>query len=167
MQETENWRAKVISPSQERSDYWIREYSAATTPAEMISPNLGKWLISPLKENLDAVWLKVAKATKQGELGIAAKTSTAKLNPNSINPKLGVVCIYTYDFQDVQDVQSALIGLRNLGFEGRLNYKANEQTYAGEYSGSAGGAVCIYTSSPDSTEMNHPKKWKGVRLIHG
>jgi hypothetical protein len=37
----------------------------------------GKWMFFPTSENVDDVWEKVAIGTAEGQLGIAAKVSTA------------------------------------------------------------------------------------------
>lgn len=125
----------------------------------------GKWLLFPLKEELDTMWSKIAKATEEGLLGIEAKTSSAMPNPNSTSSKVGLICVYTYDADDVPDVKRVLEQLRALGFNGRLNYKEDEQTHLGNYARDKPGAVSIFTSPPGSLELTHPKRWTGRRLV--
>lgn len=153
----------TLVPSKNTHDYWI----FATPPNRVLrqTDRSGKWLIYQPKEGLDTVWTKIAKASEDGLLGIGAKTSTAKPNPNSPSPKLGVICVYTYDADDVADVKRVLVQLRALGCNGRLNYKEDEQTNLGNYAQDDSGGVSIFTSPPDSQELLHPKKWTGRRLV--
>jgi len=44
-----------------------------------------------------------------------------------------VICVYTYDSDDVQDVKRVRASLRELGFVGRLSYKPDADTHAGRY----------------------------------
>ena len=153
----------ALAPSKTTNAYWIH----ATSPNLEFrqTGRTGKWLIFPLKEDLDTVWPKIAKATEDGLLGIAAKTSTAKPNPNTTSSKVGLICVYTYDADDVSDVKRVLEQLRALGFNSRLNYKEDEQTHLGNYGRDNPGAVSIFTSPADSLKLVHPKKWTGRRLV--
>ena len=152
-----------LVPSKTTNDYWI----VATPPNREYKQTgrSGKWLLFPLKEDLDTVWPKIAKATEDGLLGIGAKSSTAKPNPNSTSSKVGVICVYTYDSDDVTDVKRVLEQLRALGFNYRLNYKEDEQTHLGNYARDDSGGVSLFTSPADSQELIHPKKWTGRRLV--
>ena len=152
-----------LAPSKTTNAYWIY----ATTPNRecMRTGRTGKWLLFPLKEDLDTVWPKIAKATEDGLLGIEAKTSTAKPNPNSTSSNAALICVYTYDVDDVSDVKRVLGQLRALGFNSRLNYKEDEQTHLGNYARDNPGAVSIFTSPPDSLELTHPRRWTGRRLV--
>ena len=125
----------------------------------------GKWLLFLPKEELDAVWPNIAEATGNGLLGIGAKASTAKPNPKSTSSKVGLICVYTYDADDVSDVKRVLEQLRALGFKSRLNYKEDEQTRQGNYAQDNPGAVSIFTSPAGSLDFRHPKKWTGRRLV--
>ena len=145
-------------PSKTIDDDWIR----AKSPRQFTQTGrIGKWMIFPLKEHLDDIWPKIAKATEAEQLGIAANTSTDRTNPNSVSPKTGLVCVYSYDSDDVADVKRVLEQLRALGFNDRLNYKEDEQTLQGNY----GSGVSLFTSPPDSRDIMHPKKWTGRRLV--
>ena len=152
-----------LVPSKTTDSYWI----FATPPNREFrqSGRIGKWLLFPYKEELDTVWSKIAKATENGLLGIRAKTSTAKPNPNSTDSKVGLICVYTNDADDVADVKRVLEQLRALGFNYRLNYKEDEQTLLGNYARDNAGGVSIFTSPADSQELIHPKKWTGRRLV--
>ncbi len=143
--------------------YWI--YATSPTLGIKQTGRTGKWLLFLPKEELDAVWPKIAEATENGLLGIEAKASTAKPNPNSTSSKAGLICVYTYDADDVSDVKRVLEQLRALGFKSRLNYKEDEQTHQGHYAQDNPGAVSIFTSPAGSLDLRHPKKWTGRRLV--
>lgn len=56
------------------------------------------------------MWAKVARATANNELGIAAKIS-----PREDPDRHRLVCIYTRDFNDKDDVARVLKRLKELG----------------------------------------------------
>ena len=60
-------------------------------------PTLGKWLI--FKHNIsciDKVWETISQTVVSSELGAtAAKLSTKKVKPNSSDPNIKVICVYT------------------------------------------------------------------------
>jgi hypothetical protein len=99
---------------------------------------------------VDDVWAKVAAATARGDLGIAAKVSTLvnnEFNPHSEGPQLHVICVYTGDCRDSDDVVRVLASLRGLGFTQRLSYKEDGATFANIY----GAGAALYVSQPGST----------------
>lgn len=57
------------------------------------------------------VWERVAQATVKNELGIAAKVAPRE-ERGSVKERL--VCIYTYDFRDKDDIARVLHRLRQL-----------------------------------------------------
>jgi nuclear transport factor 2 (NTF2) superfamily protein len=86
----------------------------------------------------------VRNATVALELGISAKVSTAKPNPDSRDNRK-VVYIYTKDWADEEDVLRVREKLRELGFVDRIGYKRNIETFAGEYA-KKGKRVTYYTA---------------------
>lgn len=62
-------------------------------------------------KNVNAVWEIVARATAQNELGIAAKV--APRDPAD-SRRVHLICIYTYNFMDKDDVGRVLVRLRQL-----------------------------------------------------
>lgn len=102
----------------------------------------GKWMLfTPILDDHDKQWPLLKRALNDGLLGIGIKASTALSTRED-----HLTCVYTKDYQDIDDVRRVLISLRNLGFHGRLAYKTDEQT-RGLVSGS------LYWSPPDSTEV--------------
>jgi hypothetical protein len=79
------------------------------------------------------VWQKIKAATEAGKLGDSAKVATAKPNQFAADPNKRVICVYTYDWTDVDDVRRVREELRKLGFVAKIAYKADEDTYAGRY----------------------------------
>ncbi len=153
-----------LAPSKTTDAYWI----SATSPTLGITQTgrTGKWLLFPPNEELDTAWAKIVKATEDGLLGIEAKSSTARPNPNSTSSKKGLICVYTYDADDVPDVKRVLGQLRALGFNDTLYYKEDEQTRLGNYARDNRVAVSIFTSPADTPlELAHPKSWTGRRLV--
>lgn len=59
--------------------------------------------------------------------------STARPNPNATDSSTKVICVYTYDWTDQEDVMRIRQQLRDLGVTSKIPYKADEDTYAGRY----------------------------------
>lgn len=68
-------------------------------------------MIFPGPEEVNEVWHVVAKATANNQLGISSKVA-----PDSGDDRKGrLVCIYTEDFRDMDDVRRVLLKLKDLG----------------------------------------------------
>jgi len=119
-------------PSEITEVYWIY---AERRKGEYPEPTLrsGKWLVFVDKNDVDEVWDKIKKAVEEGKLGSDAKVATAKPNPLATNPNKRVICVYTYDYTDEQDVRRVREELRHLGINGRIPYKTDEDTLSGKY----------------------------------
>jgi Bles03-like protein len=150
----------TIRPSSFNQHPWIYAEDPKRIGREGNPESLGKWLVFVGEDEVDAVWEKVASATSRGQLGLAAKVATAWPNPLARSSKR-VICVYTYDFNDQEDVTRVLVALRGLGFRERLSYKTDIDTLAGRY----GSGAATYVSQPDqltfeirrSTERSHDR----------
>ncbi len=91
---------------------------------------VGKWLIFEDRRYIDEVWSRIATAVEQGRLGIAAKVSTLKQGKQE-----HVICVYTYNFLDRDDVRRIRNIIRELGIIQRIYYKPDHYTRAGIYFG--------------------------------
>ncbi len=120
-------------PSQVIDKYWIFAFRKKGTYPED-TPNSGKWLIFVDRKEVDETWEKIKKAVEEGKLGGSAKVSTAKPNPNATDPNTHVICVYTYDWTDREDVKRIREELRKLGITKKIPYKADEDTLKGRYS---------------------------------
>ena len=119
-------------PSKITDAYWV--HASPKSQVNKITDNCGKWLIFTYTKDLDEFWQKIAKATEKGELGIGAKAATAKENPNATNKNVKVICVYTYDSEDKDDVARIAWKLFKLGVASRvLNYKKDQVTIEGKY----------------------------------
>ena len=72
----------------------------------------GKWMLFPLPEDVNRCWAIVAEATINRELGIAAKVATDDGRGNMVSR---LICVYTKDFSDMDDVKRVLDRLLKLG----------------------------------------------------
>ena len=119
-------------PSQVTDVYWLHaKREAGDYPA--YTKNIGKWLIFVDSAHVDEIWGRIKQATEEGKLGPAAKVSTAKPNPNARNPENRVICVYTYDWTDKEDVKRIRQELRDLGITRKIPYKADRETLSGKY----------------------------------
>lgn len=119
-------------PSKETVQPWIHVQGAGLRAQKAEETVVGKWLIFVLREHVDGVWRNVKRATEDGSLGFAAKVSTSR--PSSYNSAKHVICVYTSDFRNKNDVARVLAGLRNIGVGGKLSYKTDQATLNGVYS---------------------------------
>jgi hypothetical protein len=121
-----------VIPTRTTQMYWIVLDAPGSAPEAIEDENAGKWLIFQEPDQVDSSWKKVRDATVAGELGISAKVSTAKPNPDSRDNRK-VIYVYTKDWADESDVMRVREKLRKLGFVDRIGYKRNLETFAGEY----------------------------------
>ena len=133
-----------VTPSKTTQMYWIVKDAPGSAPEAIEDENAGKWLIFQEPDTVDAAWNKVRDATVALELGISAKVSTAKPNPDSRDSRK-VIYVYTRDWADEPDVMRVRQRLRDLGFVDRIGYKRNIETFAGEYA-KRGKRVTYYSA---------------------
>jgi len=133
-----------VIPSKTTQTYWIVQDAPGSAPEAIEDEHAGKWLIFQEPESADDAWKKIRNATIAGELGISAKVSTAKPNPDSRDSRR-VIYVYTKDWADEADVMRVRENLRALGFVDRIGYKRNLETFAGEYA-QKGKRVTYYSA---------------------
>ena len=93
----------------------------------------GKWMLFPYSNTVDEAWRKVVKGTVEGTLGFAAKVATDDIS----NPQR-VICVYTKDCEDIDDVKRVLRKMQELGLikaEQGIYYKCDAYTYLDIMSG--------------------------------
>jgi hypothetical protein len=133
-----------VIPTKTTQTYWIVQDAPGSAPEAIEDENAGKWLIFQEPGLADEAWKKVRNATVSLELGISAKVSTSKPNPESRDNRK-VIYVYTKNWADETDVMRVREALRTLGFIERIGYKRNIETFAGEYA-KKGKRVTYYSS---------------------
>jgi hypothetical protein len=91
---------------------------------------IGKWLLYVSTAQIDEVWKKIASSTFNGKLGVDTKVSTPIQAASSGKY---VICVYTKNCLDLNDVNRVRERLRQLGFVARLYYKPDIYTYLNIY----------------------------------
>jgi hypothetical protein len=137
-------RGEGVVPSGTTQMYWIIQEAPDISPNAIEDELAGKWLIFLPQDQVDAAWKKVRDATCANILGISAKVSTAKPNPDS-RDQMKVIYVYTADWQDEPEVMRVREELRKLGFIDRIGYKRNIETFKGEYA-QKGKRVTFYSA---------------------
>lgn len=120
------------NPSKVTEIYWLYAQNKAIQYPEPTEGS-GKWLIFSPNDEIDESWVKVKEATEKGLLGGESKVATSKLNPNATSSKNKVICVYTYDWKDEEDVMRVREELRELGFSQKIPYKTDKATLEGRY----------------------------------
>lgn len=133
-----------VVPTKTTQMYWIVEDAPSVRPDAVDDELAGKWLVFLPADEVDAVWRRVRDATAAGELGISAKVSTAKPNPDARDDRY-VIYAYTADWRDEAEVMRVREALRVLGVADRIGYKRNLETFRGEYS-KKGKRVTFYSA---------------------
>ena len=133
-----------VIPSKTTQMYWIVQDAPGSAPEAIEDENAGKWLIFQEPGLVDPAWKKIRDATMAHDLGISAKVSTSKPNPESRDNRK-VIYIYTKDWADEADVMRVREKLRTLGFSERIGYKRNIETFAGQYA-KKGKRVTYYSA---------------------
>ena len=112
--------------------FWV--YAVRSRPSRRKpTDRSGKWMIFPKRPEADALWEVIARATFDGKLGSASKCGTARPNPNAFDPSSTVICVYTPDFDDGEDVMRVRKTLQELGVTWKIPYKLDSTTLAGRY----------------------------------
>jgi hypothetical protein len=133
-----------VIPTKTTQAYWIVQDAPGSAPEAIEDENAGKWLIFQEPDMADEAWKKIRNATVALELGISAKVSTSKPNPESRDNRK-VIYVYTKNWADETDVMRVREVLRTLGFIERIGYKRNIETFAGEYA-KKGKRVTYYSA---------------------
>jgi hypothetical protein len=111
------------------SSYVKNEYKTHTS-------NGGKWLIFCDRKDINKTWKKVKKLLENNKLGNIAKVSTAKDSSlkSKEKPTQHVICVYTYDFDDFDDIKRINTNLKKgLGLKWVIPYKKDIDTINGVY----------------------------------
>ncbi|ORY67087.1 uncharacterized protein BCR38DRAFT_455952 [Pseudomassariella vexata] len=100
--------------------------------AQALRVRCGKWMLFCSVHAVNEVWGVIAKATAKNELGIGAKVAT-RSDVDQRTERL--ICVYTADFGDIEDVKRVALRLKQLGLvqpRGKsLYYKPDAYTYLG------------------------------------
>ncbi|KAK4236932.1 hypothetical protein C8A03DRAFT_35131 [Achaetomium macrosporum] len=105
----------------------------------------GKWMLFADPGYVNDVWARVARATANNQLGIGAKVET-----RVESEKARLICVYTRDFRDKDDVARVLNRMRELELvrPGRqIYYKSDAWTELGIYGGNNWGIQASMYSS--------------------
>lgn len=133
-----------VIPSKTTQSFWIIQDAPETDPRATEDERAGKWLIFVQPDQVDDIWKKVRDLTWKNELGISAKVSTAKKNPDSRDERR-VVYVYTADWENETEVMQVRERLKTIGVTDRIGYKRNIETFKGEYA-SKGKRVTFYSA---------------------
>ncbi len=121
---------KSDKPSLNNLDYWLIHFSE--NDYHKHTEYGGKWLIFSKEKEIDELWLKIKTLQDKGLFGNFSKSSTAL---GAKETKSYVICIYTYDSRDLDDVYRVRNALKENGFTKPLHYKRDIETIKGVYGG--------------------------------
>lgn len=115
--------ASSENPSKDLSAVW-KSCANPTLKEFKSNEHTGKWCLVFLPEEVDSAWEKITQATREGKL-LLVKCSTAL---GAMRFGTHLVCVYTKNWSDNEDVQKTREVLRELGFNQPLKYKRDLET---------------------------------------
>jgi uncharacterized protein YprB with RNaseH-like and TPR domain len=137
-QKKSNQNIIIEKPTEVTNSYWLdairnRDISIPQTEQTDSAYKSGKWLIFIDKLFINDIWDKIKKATETGKLGLASKVSTALENSHSTNVNEYVICVYTKNWQNIEDIERIEKEIRNIGISSTLFYKTDEDSIKNLY----------------------------------
>ncbi|KAI5209898.1 DUF1917-domain-containing protein [Aureobasidium subglaciale] len=131
----------------------------------------GKWMLFPSPDSVNRIWKLVAEAVVDGKLGDTAKVAPADppdpfAGGSSKKQPSHLICVYTKDFSDLNDVRRVLEGLVELGLaprnasDGAIYYKADVYTFLNIDSSNPYGLRASLYSSKDTVGLSKPTRGK-------
>lgn len=111
---------RMLKPDRDALEIYIKEL------AIRCGVTCGKWMLFPSVDKVDMMWTTVCKAVLDGRLGCSAKVATDDGDPNS---KSRLICIYTTDFSNINDVKRILEQIKRLGLISNVQGKARPIYY--------------------------------------
>lgn len=136
---------------------WIRVRNRKAPPRSL--DRSGKWLLYIHCPWIDGVWSRVVADVRAGLLGPDAKVSTHLPSPLARGPGQHVVCVYTADALDEDDVLRVARRLVKTADLKRktISYKTDAQTLAGEYAAGQGAPLALYSFKPPYAVLTRPQ----------
>lgn len=113
-------------PSLNTYRYWI-SYILKNNKDFKSTDSTGKWCIFSTVKNVDKDWIAVKSLIDSGMI-IGAKVSTAFSMKNTEYKKY-VICVYTKDWNDMEDLNKTREALYSAGFNKKLKYKRDIDTH--------------------------------------
>ncbi|WP_371826753.1 putative phosphothreonine lyase domain-containg protein [Caballeronia sp. SBC1] len=132
MNEQSRLEELLFSRSERPSEDFSRSWQMRKSPSCSIirsGPTTGKWCIFVTSADVDLAWTKIRGAVEADEL-LFAKVSTALRSQRRDGH---VICVYTRDWTDRQDLLHIREVLRSLGFAEELGYKRDIDTLNRNY----------------------------------
>lgn len=122
-------KAKTTAPLTRKLNVLRRDLEAnILAAAQETGVTAGKWMLFPTSRYVDSTWEMIATAVVNGDLGDCAKVAT---DDGSGKPRL--ICVYTRDFGDKEDVKRVLRTLVDLGLVNEqkqpIYYKCDAYTH--------------------------------------
>lgn len=124
--------------------YWLYASNNKYDDEALDCEKIGKWMLFPTKDQVNATWDKIKEAIMNGDLW-ESKVSTTSSKSGYQNH---AIMIYTKDHTDLNDVINVLDFLESSGIKPShqtIRYKTDQQTRDGVYSG-GGQKPWIYAS---------------------
>lgn len=108
--------------------HWVYAYKPDYPDIRLTEYSGGKWLIFERAGNtLDDLWMKCVKALNDGLFCDRIKCSSMS-HVEMSGKEDGVICVYTDDENDIDEIKRVLKELRSIGIRFKICYKSNADT---------------------------------------
>ncbi|KAF1984465.1 DUF1917-domain-containing protein [Aulographum hederae CBS 113979] len=127
----------------------------------------GKWMLFPKMDDIHRVWRLVCEGVAENRLGTGAKFATGSDRPDrGRGPPVRLICVYTKDFSDRNDVRRVVEELAEMALVPRdasrgIYYKCDAYTHLGIESDNPYHLPASIYSSKDILDAAKAVKWKG------
>lgn len=151
--------------------YWVHAFGPGASSENLDWRLIGKWLIRMTCPYVEDYWSRISHAVEAGTLGPSAKIATdwGREHDPAGPWRNHVVCVYTRDWRDEDDVLRAARRLHEIGAvkKMKLTYKPDVFTHDGRYEGNAPGDIAIYTCGApyDVLTVNHENRATAEQVL--
>lgn len=125
MQEIKKQKNESETPSDSTFGYWLSAVSPTVNKNGFSSDEKsGKWCITVSNRKVDDAWAKIKQAVLDDKLSLAKASTKLALQKF----KTHIICVYTLDWSDKEELEKTREILRQLGFTKPLKYKRDLET---------------------------------------
>ncbi len=117
----------AMDPTEVDEIYWMWAL-CRERDAEHKNQDTGKWLVFVDPCRINSTWVAIKKATEEGRLGFGSKCATKLSFSKKGGGKQYVICVYTKDYKDMEDITRVREELRAMAIGGKIPYKTDDMT---------------------------------------
>jgi len=141
----------------------IKNHKTVNMIASKHNVTVGKWMVHVSTDLIDLYWERLVMAMCRGDLSHSVhsmKVSPFDDEADDGDARRHVICVYTPDYQDIDDVMKVENRMRSAGIAGWLTYKPDIFTYLGIYRNNEWNIRPTLYNSRMVIDWKHHHEWK-------